>query len=105
VNQPDRKTAAQVFELGPVFCTITYLAKADIVVELHPFAVSDGAARQAALLDRLSATHTVQLIKATPRNWAGIAEIEALHDIERALVTTEGRKSLGSWLVASPKQG
>jgi hypothetical protein len=82
---------------------ISYLALSFLVVELHPFAVENGAEKQRALQQRLSKTHDVEIIKATPRDWSNIPEIETMHDLERALVTTEGRKCLGTWLLAKPR--
>lgn len=80
-----------------------WLAPSHVIVELHPFAVANGAVKEAELVARLTRTHLVEIIKATPRDWVGIPEVEALHDLERALVTTEGRKLLARWLLATPK--
>ena len=79
------------------------LSPAHLVVELHPFAVADGAAREAAWLASVSRTHEVSLFTQAPRDWRGIAELEALGDYERALVMCEGRKAPQRWLHAWPR--
>lgn len=83
---------------------IGHFAETVFVVEVHPFAVSDGAAALAALEQRFAATHRVERVSARPRDWSGIPEIEALNDNARALVVSEGRKELGLWLVARPRE-
>jgi tRNA G37 N-methylase Trm5 len=77
--------------------------RARIVIELHPFAVANGEARQRAMIARLEPSHAVRIIDAVPRDWTGVPEIEAMHDIDRALVTTEGRKLRARWLIAEPR--
>ncbi|MGB7430894.1 MAG: hypothetical protein WA921_00305 [Ahrensia sp.] len=79
------------------------LAAAHFVIELHPFMVADGEARESAMAARFSATHDVSIIKAQPRDWRDLEEVEALHDLERALVTSEGRKLLARWMIATPR--
>lgn len=71
-------------------------------IEIHDFAVSDGAAKLEALQARLARHNGVEIVKAGPRDWRGIPELEALHDNARALVTSDGRKQLGRWLFAKP---
>lgn len=73
------------------------------VVELHPFAVSDGEARLAALIARLAPSHDLQRVKAGNRDWVGIPALEALNDNARALAVSEGRKLQAEWLFAVPK--
>lgn len=79
------------------------LASAHFVIELHPFMITDGAAKESAMAARFAPTHDVQIIKAQPRDWRNLTEVEALHDLERALVTSEGRKLLARWMIATPK--
>ena len=80
-----------------------FLADATFVIEIHDFLFADGAARLEALKTRLGRHHDVEMVKAGPADWRGIAELEALHDNARALVTSDGRKKLGLWLFARPK--
>lgn len=82
---------------------IRWAAQSRFVIELHPFMFPDGEAKIQSLLRDFAATHHCRILKAGPPRWQGIAEIEALTDLERALVTNEGRKQLGRWLVAEPR--
>lgn len=82
---------------------VRFLSGARFAIELHGFAVADGEKAISDLAGLFAGTHDVEIVKAGPRDWSGIAEIEALNDLERALVTTEGRKKLGRWLFATPR--
>jgi hypothetical protein len=84
---------------------VAALQGAAFAIELHDFRFADGARRLEALTARLSKTHDVEIVKAGPADWSGIAELEALHDNARALVTSDGRKKLGLWLFARPNAG
>lgn len=82
---------------------IGWASKAVFVIELHPFLVDGGEAKIAALTGSFQPTHQCRILKAGPPRWQDIPEIEALTDLERALVTNEGRKQLGRWLIAEPR--
>lgn len=75
------------------------------VIELHPFAVENGRAKQEALIARLGASHDVRRVGAGLRDWRGIPALEALNDNARALAVSEGRKLNAEWLFAVPKAG
>ena len=79
------------------------LAGATFMVELHHPLVADGARKLEALHASFAPTHGVRTIKATPPRWGGMEEVERMRDLERALVTCEGRKMLGEWLIAVPR--
>ena len=80
--------------------TVEKLADATWGIELHS---KPGSKEERQLEAAFAPTHQTRIIKATPRQWAGMPEIEALRDYDRALVTCEGRKGLGTWLVAEPR--
>ena len=80
---------------------IEQLRGARFIIELHDtlWQDDDGAARSK-LLAEFPQQYDLRIIRDAARNWNGINELEAMHDLDRALVTSEGRKILGEWLVA-----
>ena len=72
------------------------------VVELHDTYQSDPAAR-AKLLARLAPHWKTEIVVDRARDWHGIGQIQEWHDLDRAVLVSEGRKLIGEWLVADPK--
>ncbi len=80
---------------------IDYLTGAKFIIELHDMMIStaEKGIRQK-LIAEFPDTYQTRIIRDTPRQWSGIPELEALTDLDRALVTCEGRKYIGEWLIA-----
>jgi len=72
------------------------------VIELHDGPQSDGSLRKA-LIERLSKNWHVELLSDRARDWSGIDALKHWHDLDRAVLFSEGRKLIGEWLVATPK--
>lgn len=79
------------------------LSGAVFIVELHDRIQTGRPDQRQALLERFTAHYDCTIIQTVPVNWAGIADIEALSDNDRALATSEGRRAIGEWLVATPR--
>lgn len=77
------------------------LKGATLIVELHDKIIENGLGQRQALIDRLPDGASHFILKSTPPNWVDIPEIEALTDYDRQLVSTDGRKVLGEWLVVT----
>jgi len=73
-----------------------------IAVELHDrYGRVDASARQR-LVDSLSANWTVEVVRDRARDWSPLNELTAWHDLDRAVLLSEGRKIIGEWLFARP---
>lgn len=79
------------------------LSGAVFIVELHDRIHSGRPDQRDALIARFPANYECRVIQTVPADWAGIPDIEALSDNDRALVTSEGRRAIGEWLVATPR--
>ena len=77
------------------------LSGAVLIVELHDRIHSGKPDRRDGLIANLPAGSRHEIIKSIPAPWSGIADIEALSDNDRALVTSEGRRAIGEWLVVT----
>lgn len=77
------------------------LAGATLIVELHDRLMPDGAGMRQALIDRLPTGAKATILKSAPPDWRDMPEIEALNDYDRQLVSTDGRKVLGEWLIVT----
>jgi len=75
---------------------------ASIIIELHDRVQNLPISLREDLIAKLPSDYTSKIIKAKPVSWDGIKDLEELHDIDRVLVTCEGRRILGEWLVAMP---
>lgn len=75
---------------------------AKFVVELHDTLQHDTSARTA-LLARLAEHWQTEVILDHARDWHDIEAIRHWHDLDRALLLSEGRKVIGEWLVATPR--
>lgn len=78
------------------------LGGATLIVELHDRIHSGKPDQRDALIANLPANCRHKVIKTIPPDWAGITDIEALSDNDRALVLSEGRRAIGEWLVVTP---
>lgn len=80
---------------------IEYLNGARFIIELHDrLGPDDDGALRRVLLAEFPEQYHVRIIKDSPRDWSDIRDLEAMHDLDRALVASEGRKIMGEWLVA-----
>jgi precorrin-6B methylase 2 len=81
---------------------LTLTRGARYVVELHDTYQADTSARTN-LLARLAPHWKTEIILDRARDWHGIEQLQKWHDLDRALLVSEGRKLIGEWLVAEPK--
>ena len=74
------------------------------IIELHDevFEYDNAVQKRKNLIDLFS-DFDVQIIQSKPKQWSDIPQISALSDNDRALVCSEGRRGLGEWLIATPK--
>lgn len=80
---------------------VDYLSGAKFIIELHDgLILGDNSSLREKLLSEFPDTYATRIIKDSPRNWNGIPELEMMHDLDRALVSSEGRKLIGEWLMA-----
>lgn len=79
------------------------LKDSTIIIEIHDKVHGMDPIHRANLIDLHTPNFDVKLIIAEPADWSGIADLEQLTDNDRALVTSEGRKAIGEWLLATPK--
>lgn len=82
---------------------IDTLKNSTIIIEIHDKVLSMDASHRAKLIDLHAPYFDTKLIIAGPADWGGISDLEELTDNDRALVTSEGRKAIGEWLIATPK--
>lgn len=76
---------------------------AKIIVELHDRLMDGAEELRQALIDRIPTGCTHRLITADAVSFAGIEHLERMHDLDRSLVLSEGRKVIGEWLVIEPE--
>lgn len=79
-----------------------YVHGATIIIELHDRVLGKSLSLREDLAALFPDDYSTKIIKSQPVTWGGIQDLEELHDIDRALVTCEGRKKIGEWLIASP---
>ena len=72
------------------------------IIELHDWKFDNRSEKREALLQRFDG-FDIRVLKSKPKQWAGISEIEELSENDRALVCSEGRKTLGEWVICDPK--
>lgn len=72
------------------------------IVELHDAVMGDPSLRTA-LVERFRPNWDVEIVTDGARDWHGIEEVKGWHDLDRAVLFSEGRKIIGEWLVAAPK--
>ncbi|MCP5085898.1 MAG: hypothetical protein GY952_03705 [Rhodobacteraceae bacterium] len=90
---------AEFFVLSEI--VLNDLKGAVLVVELHDRLLPEGLALREALIARLPEGANHEVLISGPPDWRGIPEIETMSDYDRALVSTDGRKVLGEWLIVS----
>jgi hypothetical protein len=72
------------------------------IVELHDPVLADLSLR-AGLVERFRSNWNVEIVTDRARDWHGIEEVKGWHDLDRAVLFSEGRKIIGEWLVATPR--
>ncbi len=77
-------------------------ARSVIIVELHDWAVPDGAAKLAHLRRLAEKTHTIRELTTTARDLSVFPELDLLNDSERWLVCSEHRGQRMRWWVMTP---
>ena len=77
------------------------LKGATMIIELHDRIIENGQGQRQALIDRMPKGAQTRVLKSTPADWRDMPQIEALTDYDRVLVSTDGRKVLGEWLVVT----
>jgi hypothetical protein len=82
---------------------VAVFKRSTFIIEIHDFKFDDGQKRKQALIDTFK-DFDVEIVKSKPKQWSTIEQIVALNDNDRALVCSEGRRALGEWLFATPKQ-
>lgn len=80
---------------------ISLLQGSKLVIELHEWNAQTENCEQ--MMKQFHQSFSTTVMTDQARAWQGIRELETLHGIDRALVTSEGRKYLGEWLVVTPK--
>ncbi len=78
---------------------------ADIIIELHDRIFMGSTQPRTELIANIPEGYTYEIIRSKPPQWSGIEDIEALSDNDRALVTSEGRKLIGEWLIIQASAG
>lgn len=82
---------------------LNQLAGATMIIELHDRISGKSLQLREQLISRLPDNYEHEVLGWRPPNFTGIADIEELSDNDRALATSEGRKTRGEWLLAWPR--
>lgn len=82
---------------------LTLTQGARYVIELHDTFNADTASRDK-LLARMAPHWNTEVILDRARDWHDIEALKKWHDLDRAVLVSEGRKIIGEWLVAEPKR-
>ncbi|MBL4576770.1 MAG: hypothetical protein JKY51_11880 [Opitutaceae bacterium] len=110
LNLPPQQTIILCDIEGGEFEVITRelienLSGAKFVIELHEQLIDqDKTQLRQKILSAFPENYQTTILSDSPRQWKGIPELEAMHDLDRALITSEGRKLLGEWLIAETLQ-
>lgn len=86
--------------LTPELLTLTRGAR--YVIELHDTFQADTTSR-AALLARFAPHWKTEIVLDRARDWHDVEATRWWHDLDRAVLFSEGRKVIGEWLVATPR--
>ncbi|MGV6838908.1 MAG: hypothetical protein ACWA40_01800 [Planktomarina sp.] len=78
-------------------------SKSTVLVELHPFLVDDGDAKEAALIDRAAKHFNVAIVDDAVRDLTGLEEMRGYSDDARWLLCSEARERQMRWLHLTPK--
>lgn len=77
--------------------------RSTIIVELHPFLVSNGPRRLEQIIADAQAHFTTEVIATGARDLSPFAELRHYEDNDRWIVASEGRLEIGEWLVLRPR--
>ena len=78
----------------------SFFRGATIIIELHDKLIKDGHDLREKLIRKIPNGANLEIISLKQSlSFENIKDLEDLHDIDRALVMTEGRKIYGEWLV------
>ena len=78
----------------------SFFRGATIIIELHDKLIKDGYDLREKLIKKIPNGANLEIISLKQSlSFENIKDLEDLHDIDRALVMTEGRKIYGEWLV------
>lgn len=78
-------------------------AKATVIVEMHPFLVPDGDAKEAALIKRAGKHFDVAIVDDAVRDLTGLDDMRGYSDDARWLLVSEARERQMRWLHLTPK--
>ena len=78
------------------------LVGSTMIIELHDRIRGESLELREQLISRLPSNYEHEILTWRPPNFDGISDIEDLSDNDRALATSEGRKTRGEWLLAWP---
>ena len=78
-------------------------AKATVMVELHPFLVEHGEAKESALIERARLSHDIRFVDDSVKDLTGVDELRDLSDDMRWLLCSEARETMMRWMVLTPK--
>lgn len=84
--------------------TLNALSATHVIIELHPFLVENGAAREQVLLEKAAGVFDVEMIEDTVRDLSGIAELRELSDDARWLACSEARERQMRWAHFRPRK-
>lgn len=83
--------------------TLKALSGTNVIIELHPFLVENGPAREQTLLANAAAVFEVAMIEDSVRDLSGIAELRELSDDTRWLACSEARERQMRWAHFRPR--
>jgi hypothetical protein len=73
-----------------------------VIIEIHDWFFSDGAAKLQSLKNAAAATHALTPMTMESRDLSKFEELKNFHDTDRWLICSEGRKRLMTWLRLDP---
>ena len=79
------------------------LVGSTMIIELHDRIHDELSEQRHDLISRLPENYNHEILNWQPPNFSGIEDLEELSDNDRALATSEGRKTRGEWLLAWPQ--
>lgn len=86
------------------FETISTLRDCHVIIKLHDFMLSNGAARREETVRNFSDSHRVTIIRQGPRDLSRFRELDEMNDDEHLLIASESRAQAMEWLVATPNE-
>ena len=82
---------------------INLFRNCNLIIELHPSQVADGALKQQRLLDSCKNFFEISLVKRETYNPNKFEELDKFSDEERLIAFGEGRENNMNWLILTPK--